>query len=139
MKKFDYIAKPVVSFVLRVLGAFGACWGVFSSVDVTRRQFFSYTGEDTLMNNKLYARSALTIAISMAALSGYLLLRESCPKNNIIHSEEGSMETDAKVEEVQINISSSSNILLTQKKKVQDQKIIQIYSNPRSTEIDLNL
>lgn len=84
LKKFDCVAKPIISFVLRVLGAFGACWGVFSLVDATRRHFFSYSGEDVLMNNPIYARSAVIISISVATLSGYLLLRENCSQKKLL-------------------------------------------------------
>ncbi len=72
----DKVAKPVATFVLKVLGAFGACWGTFSSVDTTRKQFFGYTGSDNLMDNSTYATTALCVSISMATLSSYLIIRQ---------------------------------------------------------------
>ncbi len=76
LEYIDIVVNPVVEFVLRVLGAFGACWGTFSAVEVVREQLFHGSKDDSLMNNPIYSKVALGVSAAAAGLSTYVLIRE---------------------------------------------------------------
>lgn len=92
--RVDKVVKPAVIFVLKVLGAFGACWGTFSSVDVTRKQVFGYSGDDSLMDNPIYSKVALGVSTGMAVLSSYLIIREQLSKCGPQKKQENSASED---------------------------------------------
>ena len=79
----DRITKPPIAFVLRVLGAFGACWGGFSSVNVTRKQFFRYLGNDNLMDNPVYGKTALSVSIMVATIAFFVFMRAKSNSHKI--------------------------------------------------------
>ena len=76
LKPVDTVIDGVVTFVLRVLGAFGACWGTFSSISITYREFFGGEDDTDFMNNPIYAKTALGISTSAALLSAYVIARD---------------------------------------------------------------
>ncbi len=59
------IVEFVVGFYLRVVGAFGASWAIFASLDVTRTQFFGYEGKEKLLDNPTYAKVAILVSLTV--------------------------------------------------------------------------
>ncbi len=76
LKTVNTAIEGTVTFVLRVLGAFGACWGTFSSLSVTYTEFFGGEEGTNFMDNPVYAKTALGISTSAALLSAYIIVRD---------------------------------------------------------------
>lgn len=105
LEYIDVVAKPVVQFVLRILGAFGACWGTFSAVEIVREQFFHGSKDNSLMNNPIYSKVALGVSLTAAGISTYVLIREKLGASNIPSTSYGTEEIA-----VMVPLCSSSNL-----------------------------
>ncbi len=75
-KTVNVAVDGVVTFVLKILGAFGACWGGFSAASIAYREFGGGPEDVDFMNNSIYAKTALCVSLSAATLSAYVIARD---------------------------------------------------------------
>lgn len=66
----------VVGFYLRVVGAFGASWAIFASLDITRTQFFGYDGREKLLDNPIYAKVAVLVSLTIGIAAFCIFVKE---------------------------------------------------------------
>ena len=76
LKYVNFVIDGIVVFVLKVLGAFGACWGSFSAASIAYREFGGGPNDVDFMSNPVYAITALGVSLGVATLSIYILVRD---------------------------------------------------------------
>jgi len=94
LKSVNTAVDRTVTFILKVLGAFGACWGSFSAPSVAYREFFGGSEDVDFMSNSTYARTALSVSLSAATLSAYIIVRD---KLNAHYAKEKTKEVDVTI------------------------------------------